>query len=223
MHWPYHKGSWMLGSTRMHLGRYDDARVQGQVGLALAQEIGVRVSGIAGGRQAIGFSLAVLGQVALAEGAYGGAQALLQESLAAYRKVQDRGFEGQALALLGIAERGLGDLDRAAQLFCCALRTVTTDAPFFPLLYALPAAALLLVDRSEAERAVELYTLASCYAYVANSRWFEDVVGVHIAAAASALPPDVVAAARERGRARDPVATAAKLLAELENVANDKQ
>jgi hypothetical protein len=80
----------------------------------------------------------------------------------------------------------------------------------------LPAAALLRVDGGNVEQAVELYALASRYGFVANSRWFEDVAGRHIAAAAAALPPDVVAAAQERGCARELWATAEDLLAELE-------
>ena len=86
---------------------------------------------------------------------------------------------------------------------------------------ALPATALLLADRGEAERAVELYALASRDPFVAHSRWFEDVAGVRIAAVAAALPPDVVAAAQERGRARDLWATARELLAELEDRPGD--
>ena len=74
---------------------------------------------------------------------------------------------------------------------------------FWSLICAMPACALLLASQGEAARAVELYTLASQSPYVANSRWFEDVFGKHIAAAAERLPPEVVAAARERGRARD--------------------
>jgi hypothetical protein len=54
--------------------------------------------------------------------------------------------------------------------------------------------------------------LASRYPLVVNSHWFKDVAGRHIAAT---LPSDVVAAARERGRARDLEATVAELLAEL--------
>ena len=63
---------------------------------------------------------------------------------------------------------------------------------------------------------MELYALASRYSFVANSRWFEDVAGSHIAAVAATLPPEVVAAAQERGRARGLEATVAELLAELE-------
>jgi hypothetical protein len=61
------------------------------------------------------------------------------------------------------------------------------------LMLALPAVALLLADQGEKEQAVELYTLASRYPFVANSRWFEDIAGKHIAAVAATLPPDVVA------------------------------
>jgi len=78
---------------------------------------------------------------------------------------------------------------------------------------ALPGVALLLADEDEVEWAVELYALASRYPYVANSRWFEDVAGKHIAAAATTLPLEVVAAARKRGQARYLEATLIELLA----------
>jgi hypothetical protein len=81
----------------------------------------------------------------------------------------------------------------------------------------LPAIALLLADQGEKERALELYALASRAPYVANSRWFEDIAGRYIAAVAASLPPEVVAAAQGRGRARDLDATAEELLAELES------
>ena len=58
--------------------------------------------------------------------------------------------------------------------------------------------------------AIKLYALASRYPYVANSRWFEDVVGRQIAAVAETLPPEVVVAAQERGKARDLEATMAE-------------
>ena len=56
---------------------------------------------------------------------------------------------------------------------------------------------------------------------MANSRWFEDVAGRHIAAVAATLPPEVVTAAQERGRARDLEATVAELLVELGETTQD--
>ena len=84
-----------------------------------------------------------------------------------------------------------------------------------PLLWVLPAMALLLVDEGENEHAVELYALASRYPLVAKSRWFADVMGKEIAAAAATLPAKQVALLKERGRARNLKATTAELLSEL--------
>ena len=84
-----------------------------------------------------------------------------------------------------------------------------------PTIHVLPAIALILADQGKKERAVELYALASRYPLVANSRWFEDIAGQHIAAVADTLPPEVVAEAQERGRARDLEATVKELLVGL--------
>jgi len=75
-------------------------------------------------------------------------------------------------------------------------------------------AALLLADREEVERAVERYARAQVFGCAVHSRWFEDVYGRRMAAAAKALPPETVAAAEGRGRERDPWATVVELLAE---------
>ena len=114
-----------------------------------------------------------------------------------------------------------------AGIFACLAigrdnRTVTMEAgarlgDLRPRTRALPLLALLLADRGEVARAVELYALASRHPVVANSRWFEDVVGRQIAAAGTDLSPAVISAARERGRARELDATLAELLAELES------
>ncbi|UCC62312.1 MAG: hypothetical protein JSV36_16260 [Anaerolineae bacterium] len=56
-------------------------------------------------------------------------------------------------------------------------------------------------------------SLASRYPLVVNSHWFKDVAGRHIPAT---LPSDLVAAARERGRARDLDTTVSELLIKLE-------
>jgi hypothetical protein len=85
----------------------------------------------------------------------------------------------------------------------------------YAVLQSLPAMALLLADGGEVERAVELYALALRSPYAANSRWFEDVTGKQIKAFSEMLPPEVVAAAQERGRVRDLEATVRELLDEL--------
>jgi predicted ATPase/DNA-binding SARP family transcriptional activator len=197
-----------LGYTKVHLGRYEQAHVQGQLSLTLAREIGYRY--------VIGAALLVLGWVALAEEAYTEAQGLLQESAAVRRESGQQDELGVAFASLGYAARGLGNIPQARQHLSKALRVTADTGARWPLMYALPAIALLLADQGQKERAVEIYALASRYPFVANSRWFEDVAGKHIAAVAAALPPEVVAAAQERGRARDLDETVKELLVELE-------
>jgi predicted ATPase/DNA-binding SARP family transcriptional activator len=196
-----------LGEAQTHLGRYEQARTRGQMALILSREIAHRWS--------IGFSHFVLGLVALAMETYDEAQRLLQESVAVFREIETPGNLGWALAVLGYAARGLGQLSQAGRHLSKVLQAFTEVGNFSPLMYALPGIALLLADRGDKERAVELYALASRYPLVANSRWFEDVAGQHIAAMAATLPPEIVAAAQEHGRARDLKATVAELLAEL--------
>ena len=136
------------------------------------------------------------------------------EGVAAARQVGHFHADSYA-AFLGLAALGQSQPCQARRYLLEGLRAAVEKGSFIPILYALPPAAHLLVDEGEVERAVELYALALRHPFVAHSRWFEDVVGRHVAAAAEALPPEVVTAARERGRARDLWATAQDLVAEL--------
>jgi hypothetical protein len=104
---------------------------------------------------------------------------------------------------------------QAHRSLCEALRIGVETRAFSPVVFAIAGLALLLADKGEVERAVELYATASKHPYVGKSRYREDIAGRQIAAAADALSPDVVTAARERGGDRELWATAEGLLAEL--------
>ena len=65
------------------------------------------------------------------------------------------------------------------------------------------------------ERAVEIYALACRYGFVTHSCLWEDIAGRHIATVAATLPPEVVTAAKERGRARELCVTVEELLDEF--------
>jgi tetratricopeptide (TPR) repeat protein len=196
-----------LGLVQLQLGQYQKARAQAELSLAIAREKDVSPR--------VADTLEILGCVALAEGAYAEAQQLLQESTTLFRATGRQEMLSDALALLGVASCGLGQTHQAKVHLCEAVAIATDIQATEPLTFALPAVALLFADRGEHARAVELYTLAFRLPSVANSRWFEDVFGRHIAAAAADLPPDVVAEAQERGRERDLWATAQELLDEL--------
>jgi tetratricopeptide (TPR) repeat protein len=161
----------------------------------------------------LGVSYCDLGSIALAENRYAEARQLLEKSFSIVREVESDIVVGQTLAYLAYAEQGVGNARRAGQHLSESIRLATKLDADLPLWDALPAAALLMADRGEAERAVELYALASGNPYVGNCQWFEDVAGKHIAAVATTLPPDLVAAAQERGKTLDVWETVAELLA----------
>jgi hypothetical protein len=191
----------------MHLGQHESAGQHAQLGLALAREVGEPT--------AIALSLLVLGCLALAEGAYAEAQGLMQVSATTYHDDGRHAESSEPLADLGYVARRLGDPRQGKRYLCQALEIAVDTGALYPLMYAIPVEALLAADEGDVERAVELYVLASRHPVVAHSRWFEEIAGKDIAAAAAGLPPDVVAAAQERGLARELWATAKELLAEL--------
>lgn len=218
------QADYLLGTHRMHLGQYAQARHLGERALELWGKYEPTSMGLLPFRYEplqMG-ALLLLGSVALVEGAYARTRELLKgRDLTAYRIEAGRHMLDHAPSILACALCGLGQRGQARKYLSDALRLVPDARAFWPLLYALSVYALLLVDEGETERAVELYALASRYPFVANSRWFEDVAGEQVAAAAEALPADVVQAAQERGRARDLEATVRELLLELGEANSD--
>jgi DNA-binding SARP family transcriptional activator/predicted ATPase len=195
-----------LGFVELHLGDYARARLLIRKGLDVADEIGDR------GRTGLG--LFALSWVALAEGAFAEAEASLQQSLAIFQEQGQCDEIGQARALRGYSALGRSQLDQAKQHLCAAIGIGIQLRAFLPLLFAVPAVAWLAAVDGDSVRALELHSLASRYRFVAHSRWFADVVGKHIRAAAEALPDDLVCAARKRGRAQDLWETAEACLEE---------
>jgi predicted ATPase/DNA-binding SARP family transcriptional activator len=196
-----------LGGTEIHVGSYDEARALARAALNLSRELGQR-SAVAG-------ACVQLGRLALTEDAYDEAQGWLTQSVASYEQAGRPRAMGGALATLPYVARGLSQPIQALQHLRAVLQTAAQVHRRNRALASLPAMALLLMDDGQVERAVELYALASSFPYVANSRWFEDIAGKHISAAALTLSPDAVASVQERGRARDLWTTVQELLVEL--------
>jgi tetratricopeptide (TPR) repeat protein len=67
----------------------------------------------------------------------------------------------------------------------------------------LALAACVCVLDNQPEHAVSLYATARKIPFVANSRWFADVVGTRITSGVSALPREAVVAAEVRGQSLD--------------------
>jgi tetratricopeptide (TPR) repeat protein len=197
-----------LAYAALHQGQYAEARSHSQRALDWAKEAIETI--------VVGMALLQLGRVAVCKGAHGEARRLLLDSIAAYETVGWTEFAAESQSVLPYAALGLGDADEARRHLVEALRWTTERGSFPVLLSAFPVAGLLLLDQGEEERAVEIYATACTLPAVANSRWYEDVAGRPIAEAAAKLPAEVVAAAQERGRARDTWATAKELVVEFE-------
>jgi tetratricopeptide (TPR) repeat protein len=154
------------------------------------------------------------GQVALAQEAWSEAHEWLQRGTLANEQVGRHVIRCSDLAGLAQAAIGLGQLAEARQYLQKAFEKAAEGELLSQRLAPVVAAAALFADEGQAERAVELYALASRYPHVSNSRWYEDVAGKHITASAAEMPVEVVVAAQERGRARDLDAAVEELLAE---------
>jgi tetratricopeptide (TPR) repeat protein len=206
----YGYGVWglypFLAEAKAHLGRYEEARDEALQGALRAD----RYKHLWG----VGFASFVEGLAALAQGAHGEAQALLQRAIAAFDEVRQRENRGWALGPLGLAAREAGDVALARQSALEALEISVELGAFMPAMYGLPGAALLLADQGAIDLAVEVYACASRYDFVAKSRWFEELVGQPIRTVAASLSAEAIEAAEERGRAQNWHAMAARVRAE---------
>ncbi len=149
----------------------------------------------------------------LALGRYSEARQALQPNIAALEQAGQNRMLGRTLAMAARAELGLGNLDAAWEHALRAVRLLSGQH-YFWLLEAMAAAAAVLAERGEAERAVDIYALLNRHEFVANARWFSDVFGQVVEKAAANLPPDTVAAAQARGEASDLWQAAQELLVE---------
>jgi hypothetical protein len=155
-------------------------------------------------------------QIELTEEAYAEAQQSLQEAINILRQVNHPVVLGVSLAILGGVACRTHNLQPARHYLLEPLRVALETRAVFLLHVTLAFVALLLAEQDQPEHAVEIYTLAARFPYVANSRWYEDIIGRHVAEVEATLPPEAVTAAQARGRTREAWATAAELLAELE-------
>jgi tetratricopeptide (TPR) repeat protein len=144
-------------------------------------------------------------------GDYENAQRFNEQSEELNREV---GVDERNIFLRSFILLGSGQLNNAKIYICDLLNRGRYLGP----LLGLACAATLLSSVGKIERAVEIYALTSKYPFAANSRWFYDVFGKHIEKAAESIPPDVVAAAKSRGRTLDLWETAKELLSELESI-----
>ncbi|MEM7132229.1 MAG: BTAD domain-containing putative transcriptional regulator [Chloroflexota bacterium] len=195
-----------FGFALMHLGRYEEAQTQLEHSLS-SYDVNI-------GSNA--YAVNDLGRIALAKGFYNDAHHYLEESVDIFHdKGGDMNGLGQAYGCLGYLALRLGNLDQARTYIRENLTIAIDTQPFLPSLTALSGMALLHLEAGKTEVAVELYTVCLQHRHVANSRWYEEVVGQYIAEAAKTLPPAATGAAQQRGRDRELHSTLQEFLKDM--------
>src|SRR6185503_796280 len=93
------------GLSEVYLGRYADARVTYERGLALSRGMGLL--------EGMGFCLVGLANVAVAEGAYTETRSLAAEAIPMLTAIGEHFFLSQMFICSALAERGLGNRRQA--------------------------------------------------------------------------------------------------------------
>lgn len=180
----------------MMTGQYERARqVHGQV-----QEL-ARRNGFQREAAASRFALAC---VALVEQAPKAAQALLQESMAAYRQVDQQEELGWVLSMEAVCWLSLAEAALCRKRLAEAVEIALRIRGYIAALLALSAGALWLGSCQQPEKALELYGSAAAQPIFANSAFFHELFGEALQKSTASLPHELAEAARERGQQRPP-------------------
>ena len=192
-----------------HLGQYDEADRYAWQGLTLAQQ--------QHNQHTESNCRRCLGRLALTRYDYVEAQRHVKIGLDLSAVAGPRELYYRTRVLLAFAERGLGNLRQAKEQLLIALKETRETYVQMAFMDALSLMALLYLDQGERAKALELYTLATTHPIVANSAWFDQLVGQPIRVATATLDPPIVKAAQKAGQAGDFVAAREAIIAELEN------
>jgi predicted ATPase/Tfp pilus assembly protein PilF len=200
-----------LGSLQMFTGNYEQARQMLARALALQRAVDNHA------KEA--FTHCALGCVALGEGEFSQAQRDFEESLRLYRVVQGDPHDPYAfLALngLGILKCHHGELDQSRHYFIKILTEGLKRKDFLWVLTALSGISLYWLKRGKLEQAFIIWAQALCHPHIANSQYYEDVVGQVVREATADLPPHIIEAAQANGRSQDIWIMAESLLGTLQ-------
>ena len=196
--WGMMRSDISLGLLYLHgEGHYLEAQKIGEKALQMGRKLGNDFF--------ICEALALLAQVDIALGDYVAATERLRECerFCASRPVGSPLYVAGNDLYWGIVKAVLGQTAVARQHLYTELETAVQRQNKLNLANALAAIALLYITKNELDAVMEIYTVAQQHPFVANSRWFVDVIGTRITAVAQNLSSEAIAAAQARGRALD--------------------
>jgi hypothetical protein len=119
------------------------------------------------------------------------------------------------LSQLGLAQWNNGQGRQARAHAYESLRLAAQVVDPWSLLTSISTAVAILADGEDPERAIELHSMLMQDPLCAASRWYEDGVRPHVAAAIEKLPDEAVELALSRGISLDQQAEAQKLVNEV--------
>jgi len=184
-----------IGICLFHLGKYERAYPYGQRGLALYEGLGLYAN--------LEHARLMQSWMALGIGSTLEAERLGRQAVIGSQINGDIRREGLGSAILGFTLRAVNNRREARAFLRRSLQIGREIGAYQPLVFGLPVVALLLVDKNQIERAVEIYSLVESHPIVGHSRWWRDAVGREIDLAGSSLPPSVFEAAKTRGKSLD--------------------
>lgn len=184
-----------LAECAYHLGSYEEAEAQIRTGMDLLKD---RV------KHEYALRHRYLGDILLAQGKCHEAIESYQFSLRYFQPVGEKAWTLTALTGLSRAEFALGDRSNGWEHAIQALRLYREGNVLDFFVYqTLAVFALLLADKGEIKRALELYGKAMSQPNLANSRWFADLYGREIEKAASHMTCEEQAEVKRAGQEMD--------------------
>lgn len=192
------------GGVLLFLGRYGAAEADLRSSLIYAERLNDQKSS--------GICRWLLAGAALGRGAIARAEAEARAAVRLLERQRQMDQAGRAYGILAYVERARGRPSRAWGYLAMGLRLGLAHRSFMSIIGAIRVAALLLADQGYVARAIELAELGRRQNY---GKWVEDLYYQQLDTHAATLAPDRADAALQRGRARDPWATADELLAEI--------
>ena len=198
------------GQFYLHLGRYSEAREQGESAAQQAQNDNYSCE-----------ALILLTQANIAMGEIETARKHLEQCtrLCPSRLVGTELYVAGNELYLSL----LAVIDRKTAVAWGHLQTELTAAldckNILALSTAIAMAAYLKAIGGQGVSALELYSLAQQHPFIANSEWFEDVIGREIELATQSLEQETVRAASLQGKALDIFEQATELIAEIRTAA----
>jgi predicted ATPase/DNA-binding SARP family transcriptional activator len=194
---PFHQALMQQGiaTVLVQQGHYELGQVEAQRSMAISRELSLHYL--------IGRCQWLLGWIALAQQQDEQAYDWFHASIANFELVGAEEHVSWGLAAVAIAAFRLDKLDEAWRSLHESLEVALSIRSFIPLLFNIPAAALLLVENGETMAGVTLYALASTHPFVSKSKLHADTMGRFVAQTARSLSASEIAAARRKGEAMD--------------------